>query len=79
MVKCMADLGSRSYWRQWRSIQCPTLVVFGEHGVYPADHAQQLVDQLPGSEQCTIPGAGHDVHLDAPHPWVHALADSTAR
>ena len=79
MVTCMADLGSRSYWPQWRSIQCPTLVVFGERGIFPTGHGEQIVYQLPGSELCTITGAGHDVHLDAPEAWVQALANSTAR
>ncbi len=27
----------------------------------------------------TIPGAGHDVHLDAPAAWVNALQRSAAR
>jgi pimeloyl-ACP methyl ester carboxylesterase len=27
LVGCMADLGSRSYWHQWRSVRCPVLVV----------------------------------------------------
>lgn len=79
MVKCMADLGSRNYWQQWQSIQCPTLVVFGQHGVFPAGPGELVVNQLPGSELCTIAGAGHDVHLDAPEAWVQALSDSTAR
>ena len=79
MVKCMADLGARSYWPQWRSIQCPTLVVFGQQGIFPTGHGELIVNQLPGSELCTIAGAGHDVHLDAPEAWVQALGGSTAR
>jgi pimeloyl-ACP methyl ester carboxylesterase len=74
----MSDLGSRSYWQQWRSIQCPTLVVLGENGMFPAGHGEQIVSQLPGSRLVTITGAGHDVHLDAPREWVRALTDFTA-
>jgi pimeloyl-ACP methyl ester carboxylesterase len=77
LVACMADLGSRSYWQQWGSIQCPTLVILGEHGIFPAGHGEQIVSQLPGSKLAVVASAGHDVHLDAPHKWVRALTDFT--
>jgi pimeloyl-ACP methyl ester carboxylesterase len=73
MVECMSDLGSRSYWPQWRIIRCPTLVVCGERGIFPVGHGEQIVSQLPGSKLRTVAGAGHDVHLDAPEAWVRAL------
>jgi pimeloyl-ACP methyl ester carboxylesterase len=75
LVGCIADLGSRNYWDEWRGIQRPTLVVLGERGVFPAGHGEQMVSQLPTASAVTIPGAGHDVHLDAPEAWVHAFAD----
>lgn len=73
MVGCIADLASRSYWNEWRSIGCPTLVILGEHGMFSRAHGEELVAQLPGAELVTIAGAGHDVHLDAPEQWVRAL------
>lgn len=75
----MADLGSRSYWPQWRSIQCPTLVILGEHGMFPPEHGEEMIGQLACASLVTIPNAGHDVHLDAPQAWVTALTQSTAR
>jgi pimeloyl-ACP methyl ester carboxylesterase len=79
LVACMADLGSRNYWPQWRSIHCPTLLVLGEHGIFPPGHGDEIVTQLPEASLVTISKAGHDVHLDAPQAWVRALADSPAR
>jgi pimeloyl-ACP methyl ester carboxylesterase len=75
LVGCMADLGSRSCWQQWRGVQCSSLVVLGEEGRSPAGHGEQIVRQLPGSELAVITGAGDDVHLDAPREWVQALTD----
>jgi pimeloyl-ACP methyl ester carboxylesterase len=74
----MADLQSRNYWPQWRSIQAPTLVVFGEQGIFPSRHGEDIVQQLTGATFVTIPDAGHDVHLDAPSAWVEALQRSAA-
>lgn len=79
LTACMADLQSRNYWTQWRSIRAPTLVVFGEHGMFPAGHSEDIVQQLPAATLVTIPHAGHDVHLDAPAAWVEALRRSPAR
>lgn len=79
MVDCIADLASRNYWRQWRAIQCPALIVFGQHGYFTAEHGTELAAQLPDAALLTIPDAGHDVHLDAPGPWAHALQAFLAR
>lgn len=78
LVGCMADLGSRSYWKEWRTIQCPALVVLGEYGMFPPDHGETIVRALPGSKLAVIAGAGHDVHLDASREWVQALIDLDA-
>jgi pimeloyl-ACP methyl ester carboxylesterase len=79
MVACMAELGAHNYWPQWRSLRCSTLVVLGECGTFPANHGEQIVSQLPGASLVIVQGAGHDVHLDAPGAWIHALADSESR
>ena len=74
LVACMADLGSRNYWPQWRAIHCPALVILGERGIFHK-HAEQVVRQLSPASIVTIPGSGHDVHLDAPEAWVRSLAN----
>jgi pimeloyl-ACP methyl ester carboxylesterase len=78
LVACMADLQSRNYWLQWRCIRVPTLVILGEHGIFPPAHGEDIVRQLPGSTLVTVPNAGQDVHLDAPNAWVEALRRSAA-
>jgi pimeloyl-ACP methyl ester carboxylesterase len=66
LIACMDDLAARDYWREWRSIRCPTLLVRGERGNFEDDHFAELARLLPAASCVTIRGAGHDVHLDAP-------------
>lgn len=79
LAACMSDLASRDFWAEWQSIGCPTLVVFGEDGMFASDHGQELLRRLPRASLVTVRGAGHDVHLDAPQDWTRALLESPAR
>ena len=73
MVDCIADVAARDYWKQWREIRCPTLIVAGGRGHIDEAHATELARLLPRGEAVTIPGAGHDVHLDAPERLAHEI------
>jgi pimeloyl-ACP methyl ester carboxylesterase len=73
MVDCIADLAARDYWAQWHAIRCSTLIVRGEHGNLPAEHAEQLARALPDGRTVTISNAGHDLHLENTVEWVLAL------
>ncbi len=75
MVACAADLDSRNFWAQWRSIRCPTLVVLGERGIFPSGHGAGSIAQLPSASLTRSPSRP-DVHLDAPEAWVAALRSS---
>jgi pimeloyl-ACP methyl ester carboxylesterase len=73
MVACIADLARRDYWREWRTVYKPTLVLIGEYGALPLAHALAMSDALAAGRAEEIAGAGHDVHLDAPASWRKAL------
>lgn len=73
LVDCMADLAARHYWSEWGQIRCPTLIVCGERGNLPADHAIDLAQALPRGESVSIANAGQDVHLDAPKQLADEL------
>ena len=79
LVECMRELGSRSYWEQWRSISCPILIVAGEHGSLAPGHQQELVAAGRRASCVTLPGAGHDVHLDAPEALIQAVVEWAVR
>jgi len=67
----------RNYWPQWRAVQCPMLVVRGEHGLLPQGHGNDIVQQLPGAPLVSIPDAGHDVH--SMHPKLGSQPFSAHR
>jgi pimeloyl-ACP methyl ester carboxylesterase len=75
MVACIADLAARAYWNEWRGLRCPTLIVRGQHGNFPAEHMQDLARLLPSATAVTIQDASHDVHLEA----AAAFADELKR
>ena len=66
LVDCIAQLAARDYWKEWRRIRCPTLIVRGELGHFDAEHVARLAHEPPDGQAITIPQAHHDVHLEAP-------------
>lgn len=71
----VADLVRRDWWDEWKSIQCPVLVVRGVNGHVPRDVAERMVAMAADARLVEIPGAGHDVHLDAPEALADALVE----
>ena len=57
MIRTMAPIVAREYWLEWELLPHPTLLVLGQTG---------SID--PGRVD-----AAHDVHLDQPRAWLHAL------
>lgn len=64
---------ARPLWEEWERISCPTLIVRGEEGDLDEATAAQMAARLPGARLTTVPGAGHEVHLDRPSEWRAAL------
>jgi pimeloyl-ACP methyl ester carboxylesterase len=56
------------HWDAWSSIRCPTLIVRGEHGM-AAEEAGVMAARLEDAVLATVPGAGHDVHLEQAAEW----------
>jgi pimeloyl-ACP methyl ester carboxylesterase len=71
-VSILEAAETRSYWDEWASIRCPSLVVRGEHGDLPADEATRMTD-FPNARLVEIPRAGHNVHLENPAAWRAAI------
>ena len=61
-------------WDRLGEIECPVLVLAGEHDAKFTDLGRRLVDGLPRAELVVIPGAGHSVHLEQPGATVEAIA-----
>jgi pimeloyl-ACP methyl ester carboxylesterase len=69
LTTASAEGTRRDHWVEWERIQCPTLVVRGEHGWLPLDTAKDMLDRLPNAQLAAISGAGHDLHLEQPDQW----------
>jgi 3-oxoadipate enol-lactonase len=56
------------------NIQCPTLVIVGEHDVAtPPSEAQLMADHIPNSSLAIIPQAGHVSNMENPEAFNQAL------
>ncbi|MFD8750440.1 alpha/beta fold hydrolase [Kitasatospora sp. NPDC059577] len=75
MTRAVAGVSVRDWWPQWREVRCPVLLVFGEKGIIPPAESVRMLDSAGPSARTTavsVPGTGHDVHLDRPDV-LHAL------
>ncbi|MFK7918780.1 MAG: alpha/beta fold hydrolase [Ilumatobacter sp.] len=62
-------------WDQLSGIDCPVLVLVGEHDAKFTALGEQLVAGLSHARLGVISGAGHSVHLEQPAATVEALID----
>lgn len=60
-------------WDEWESIAVPTLVVYGENGIFAAEDKSGFCERGRRVQRVDLAGASHDSHLDAFHSWVAAL------
>ncbi|WP_127497412.1 alpha/beta fold hydrolase [Actinoplanes solisilvae] len=58
----ITGVAARARWDVWRGLTVPTLLILGEHGSVPSAE----VARMNAEHSVVVPGAGHDVHLDAP-------------
>ena len=73
LVAAIEKALARDYWNEWRALSVPTLLVRGEEGELSPSEAAAMVTAVPSAQLVSIPGAGHDVHLDAPEAWRSAV------
>lgn len=79
LVAAIAEALARDYWDEWRALEVPTLLVRGKEGELSPAEAAAMVAAVPSAQLVSIPGAGHDVHLDAPEAWRSAVEGFLAR
>lgn len=75
MVRSMRELARRPSWPDWKRVRCSTLVVLAESGIFSASHVREMAHARPGTVFETVPGAGHDVHLEKPEPVRAAITN----
>lgn len=73
LAAALEPVAQREYADEWAAVVAPTLLVRGENGVIPGDQFDRMLAVRPDTRLVTVPGAGHDVHLEQPAAWLAAL------
>ena len=66
MVASLAENSLRSFRPEWRQVTCPTLVVLAQSSFVPGPDVDAMLEQRPETPAVSVPGTGHDLHLDQP-------------
>jgi pimeloyl-ACP methyl ester carboxylesterase len=66
MIRSLAENARRSFWHEWGQITCPALVVLAQSSLLPAQEADEMLGRRPSTMAMSIPGTGHDLHLEQP-------------
>ncbi|WP_082369196.1 alpha/beta fold hydrolase [Arthrobacter sp. ERGS1:01] len=74
MAACMVPV-TAPRWHEWQSVAAPTLVLYGEHGMFTERQKAEFITARPGTRRVDIPGAGHDAHLENFPAWIRALRE----
>jgi len=72
-IEIAAQWGLRDYWRQWRAVRVPTLLIEAGNSVTPAGQMERMHATASRSTYLRVPGAGHLVHDDAPREYRSAV------
>ncbi|HEY9366945.1 alpha/beta hydrolase [Streptomyces sp.] len=72
MVGALAENTTRSWWDEWQRVACPALAVLGQDSFVDGDEAAEMLDRRPDTYAASVPGTGHDLHLERPDA-LHAL------
>ncbi|MGG8408706.1 alpha/beta fold hydrolase [Streptomyces sp. 12297] len=78
MVASLEELTRHSFRAEWERITCPTLVVLAESSFLRAHDVDGMLARRPGATSASVPGTGHDVHLERPDALHHLLRDFLA-
>ncbi|MEU8757677.1 alpha/beta hydrolase [Streptomyces sp. NPDC048659] len=68
MVASLAENAGRDWWPEWEAVRVPLLAVLGQHGIIPPADYEAMAARLPGPglRGVSLPGTGHDLHLERP-------------
>jgi len=62
-------------WAEWEAVAAPTLLVYGEHGMFAEDVRDAFAARGRDVRRVDLPGGSHDAHLDAAEGWISALRE----
>ncbi|MEW2418663.1 alpha/beta hydrolase [Streptomyces sp. NPDC046866] len=75
MVGSLAEIARSSFWDAWTKISCPVLAVLGQSGIIPPQEIGEMLRLQPDTTAVSIPGTGHDLHLERTGALLQVLRD----
>ncbi|MFF0475370.1 alpha/beta fold hydrolase [Streptomyces sp. NPDC004284] len=78
MERSLDELTRRAFWEEWAAVRCPALAVLGEGregGIIGGDEYAEMVRVRTGLHGVSLPGTGHDVHLERPGVLGRVILD----
>jgi pimeloyl-ACP methyl ester carboxylesterase len=72
-IEIAAEWGTRDYWRQWRDVRAPALLIEAGNSVTPEGQMARMHETGHRTSYVRVPGAGHLVHDDAPQEYRGAV------
>lgn len=75
MVRSLSENAQCSFVHEWAQVVCPTLVVLARSGFITSRVADEMLRRRPATTAVTIPGAGHDLHLEQPEILHTVISD----
>lgn len=73
-IEIAAEWGTRDYWRQWRAVRAPVLLIEAGESVAPPGQMRRMAELAgPSGRYVRVAGAGHLVHDDAPDEYRNAV------
>lgn len=75
MVDSLAENARRAFWDEWSRVACPTLAVLGRSGIIAPDEIAEMLRLRPQTVALSVPGTGHDVHLERPDVLLDLLRE----
>ncbi|MFF8381113.1 alpha/beta fold hydrolase [Streptomyces sp. NPDC015661] len=79
MERSLHENARRDFREEWAAVTCPGLVVLGEGGIIGRDQYADMARARPGLRGVSLPGAGHDVHLERPELLGGLILDFVRR
>ncbi|MEU2023190.1 alpha/beta hydrolase [Streptomyces sp. NPDC016469] len=74
MTGSLAENARRSFHEEWERVACPALLVLGRKSFVPADEVDEMLRRRPETHAVSVPGTGHDLHLERPDALYGALS-----
>jgi pimeloyl-ACP methyl ester carboxylesterase len=75
MEAAIREVAATAQWASWQQLRVPTLLVRGAESRIPDEEVARMLELRPDVELVTIPGSGHDAHLDQPDAWQRLLGE----